>query len=54
MEVSSVEGLAIEHDLLVRFIEQWRWHQTGGDVIVVRDADDWVAGFQFRDNAVRF
>ena len=36
------------------WVKQWRGRQARGDVIVVRYADDWVAGFQFRDDAVRF
>ena len=33
---------------------QWRGRHARGDVIAVRYADDWVAGFQFRDDAERF
>ena len=36
------------------WVRQWRGRQARGNVIVVRYADDWVAGFQFRDDAVRF
>jgi group II intron reverse transcriptase/maturase len=33
---------------------QWRERHARGDVIVVRYADDWVAGFQFPGDAERF
>jgi hypothetical protein len=36
------------------WIDQWRKKQTRGDVIVVRFADDFVGGFQHRDEAERF
>jgi group II intron reverse transcriptase/maturase len=36
------------------WVEQWRGRHARGDVIAVRYADDWVAGFQHRDDAERF
>ena len=36
------------------WVKQWRGRHARGDVIVVRYADDWIAGFQFRDDAERF
>jgi group II intron reverse transcriptase/maturase len=36
------------------WVKQWRGRHARGDAIVVRYADDWVAGFQFQDDAVRF
>jgi group II intron reverse transcriptase/maturase len=33
--------------------EQWRGRHARGEVIVVRYADDWIAGFQYRDDAER-
>jgi RNA-directed DNA polymerase len=36
------------------WVKQWRGRHARGDVIVVRYADDWVAGFQFHDDAERF
>jgi len=36
------------------WVKQWRGRHARGNVIVVRFADDWVAGFQFRDDAERF
>ena len=32
----------------------WRNHEARGDVIIVRFADDFVAGFQYQDDADRF
>jgi group II intron reverse transcriptase/maturase len=42
------------HYALDLWVKQWRGRHARGDVIVVRYADDWVAGFQFRDDAERF
>ena len=36
------------------WVKQWRGRYARGDVIAVRYADDWVAGFQYRDDAERF
>ena len=36
------------------WVKQWRGRHARGDLIVVRYADDWVAGFEFRDDAERF
>ena len=36
------------------WVKQWRGRHARGDMIAVRYADDWVAGFQFRDDAERF
>jgi hypothetical protein len=36
------------------WVKQWRGRHARGDVIAVRYADDWVAGFEFRDDAERF
>lgn len=33
---------------------QWRNRHAGGDVIIIRYADDTVVGFQYKDDAVRF
>ena len=32
----------------------WRNHEARGDVIIVRFADNFVAGFQYQDDAERF
>ena len=36
------------------WVQHWRKHQATGDVIVVRYADDIVAGFEHRADAERF
>jgi group II intron reverse transcriptase/maturase len=36
------------------WVAQWRKSSASGDVIVVRYADDFVLGFQYRASAVRF
>ena len=36
------------------WVKQYRGRQARGDLIVVRYADDWVAGFQYREDAERF
>jgi len=36
------------------WVKQWRGRHARGDVIAVRYADDWIAGFQYRDDAERF
>jgi RNA-directed DNA polymerase len=42
------------HYVLDRWVRQWRrWH-AHGDVIIVRFADDFVAGFEHRADAQRF
>ncbi len=42
------------HHVLDLWAEWWRRHHARGDVIIVRFADDFVAGFQYRDDAERF
>ena len=61
-EVGTVQGGSISpllaniylHYAFDLWVEQWRGRHARGDVIIVRYADDWVAGFQFRDDAERF
>jgi len=36
------------------WVQQWRARQARGDVIVVRYADDFIVGFQYRGEAERF
>ena len=36
------------------WVEQWRRRHAKGDVVIVRYADDWVAGFEHRADAERF
>ncbi len=42
------------HYVLDLWVRRWRQKQALGDVIFVRFADDFVAGFQHRDEAERF
>jgi len=42
------------HYALDLWVDQWRRKEAGGDVIVVRYADDAVLGFQHRHEAERF
>ena len=42
------------HQVLDVWAVWWRNHEARGDVIIVRFADDFVAGFQYQDDADRF
>jgi RNA-directed DNA polymerase len=42
------------HYVLDLWAHQWRRRHARGDVVVVRFADDLVAGFEHRDDAERF
>jgi len=42
------------HYVLDLWVDLWRKKNANGDVIVVRYADDFVMGFQHRDEAERF
>ena len=42
------------HQVFDLWVQQWRGRHAHGDVIVVRFADDFVMGFQRREDAVRF
>jgi group II intron reverse transcriptase/maturase len=61
-ELGTVQGGSISpllaniylHYAFDLWVEQWRGRHARGDMIIVRYADDWVAGFQFRDDAERF
>jgi len=61
-EVGTVQGGSISpllaniylHYVFDLWVQQWRQRQTRGDVIVVRFADDFVVGFQYRADARRF
>jgi RNA-directed DNA polymerase len=61
-EVGTVQGGSISpllsniylHFALDLWVQQWRRKQAHGDVIFVRFADDFVAGFQHRYEAERF
>jgi RNA-directed DNA polymerase len=61
-ELGTVQGGSISpllaniylHYAFDLWVKQWRGRHARGDAIVVRYADDWVAGFQYRDDAERF
>lgn len=42
------------HYVLDLWVDHWRRTQTRGNVVIVRFADDFVVGFQYRDDAERF
>jgi len=42
------------HYVLDVWVQKWRKKNARGDVIIVRWADDFVMGFQYRDDAERF
>jgi RNA-directed DNA polymerase len=42
------------HYVFDLWVQRWRKTQAGGDVIVIRFADDFIAGFQHRADAERF
>jgi RNA-directed DNA polymerase len=42
------------HYVLDLWVQQWRTRHATGDVIVVRYADDFVMGFQYRRDTERF
>jgi RNA-directed DNA polymerase len=42
------------HYVFDRWADQWRRRHARGDVILTRFADDYVAGFEHRDDAERF
>jgi RNA-directed DNA polymerase len=42
------------HYALDLWVQAWRRRQASGDVIFVRYADDFVVGFQYREEAARF
>lgn len=61
-EVGTVQGGSISpllaniylHYVFDLWVRQWREREARGDVIVVRFADDFVVGFEHRDEAERF
>lgn len=61
-EVGTVQGGSISpllaniylHYVFDLWVQRWRQTQAHGDVVVVRFADDFVVGFQYRHEAERF
>ena len=52
--VSPLLSNVFLHYVFDLWAEQWRRRNARGDVILVRFADDYVAGFEHRDDAERF
>jgi hypothetical protein len=52
--VSPVLANVFLHYVLDLWSQKWRQHRASGDMVIVRYADDVVAGFQHRGDAVRF
>lgn len=61
-EVGTVQGGSISpllaniylHYALDLWVQQWRASQAHGDAVIVRYADDFIAGFEHRQDAERF
>jgi group II intron reverse transcriptase/maturase len=61
-EVGTVQGGSVSpllaniylHYVFDLWVHRWRQRQAHGDVVVVRFADDFVVGFEQRDDAERF
>jgi RNA-directed DNA polymerase len=61
-EVGTVQGGSISpllaniylHYVFDLWVQRWRTRHAQGDVVVVRFADDFVVGFEHREEAVRF
>jgi group II intron reverse transcriptase/maturase len=61
-EIGTVQGGSISpllanlylHHVFDLWVQRWRKRQARGDVVVVRFADDFVVGFQHRQEADRF
>jgi group II intron reverse transcriptase/maturase len=61
-EVGTVQGGSISpllaniylHYVFDLWVNQWRKNQARGDVIVIRFADDFVVGFQYKSEAENF
>ena len=61
-EVGTVQGGSVSpllaniylHYVLDLWVQQWRKKQARGDMVIVRFADDFVVGFEHRQEAERF
>lgn len=61
-ELGTVQGGSISpllanlylHYAFDLWVQQWRRRHARGDMVIVRYADDWVAGFEHRGDAQRF
>ena len=52
--ISTLLSNVFLHYVFDQWVHQWRQRHARGDVVVVRFADDFVVGFQHRDDAERF
>jgi RNA-directed DNA polymerase len=52
--VSPLAANSYLHDVLDLWADRWRRQYARGDVIIVRYADDFIVGFEHRDDADRF
>jgi len=52
--VSPLLANVFLHYVFDLWADHWRRHNGHGDVVLTRFADDWVAGFEHRDDAERF
>jgi hypothetical protein len=52
--VSPLAANLYLHYVLDLWAERWRRRNARGDMIIVRDGDDVIAGFEHRDDAERF
>src|SRR5450631_1751646 len=52
--ISTLLSNVFLHSVFDQWVHQWRQRHARGDVVVVRFADDFVVGFQRRDDAEQF
>jgi len=52
--ISPLLANIYQHFVLDLWADQWRRKQAHGDMIIVRFADDFIIGFQYREEATRF
>ena len=54
MASPTLANIYLHYVLDLWFQKKWRSHEVEGDTIIVRYADDFVVGFQHKDDAERF
>ena len=52
--ISTLLANVYLHYVFDLWVHQWRGRQARGEMIAVRFADDFVVGFEHRDDAERF
>jgi RNA-directed DNA polymerase len=52
--ISTLLANVYLHYVFDLWVDQWRRHRAHGQVVVVRYADDFVVGFEWREDAERF